>query len=130
MEAVAAVNPIMPPNKTLSSVSSKSPEEVENEYKQELKELAEDSGHGDSEEEIDAYVEKNRDLPFVLESMSFPGKTLIDLKHVNGNVIIRLNTRHKFYKQVWAELKNIADKSEGEVSGLMLFKLRSKPLMV
>ncbi|MBE4487444.1 hypothetical protein HJZ14_09715 [Vibrio parahaemolyticus] len=42
---------------------------------------------------------------------------MIDLKHVNGNVIIRLNTRHKFYKQVWAELKNIADKSEGEVSG-------------
>ncbi|MBE4487445.1 hypothetical protein HJZ14_09710 [Vibrio parahaemolyticus] len=66
MEAVAAVNPIMPPNKTLSSVSSKSPEEVEKEYKQELKELAEDSGHGDSEEEIDAYVEKNRDLPLSL----------------------------------------------------------------
>ncbi len=114
LEAVADVDKTMPKNQ---GESGKSEEESETKFKQELEELAEDTGHAETEEEKTEYVKKNKDLPFVLESSSFPGKSLMDIKHINKKVIIRLNTRHRFYKEIWANLKALAEQDPGNVSG-------------
>jgi hypothetical protein len=52
-----------------------------------------------------------------LESIDFPGKQFIDVKTINNQVIIRLNTRHRFYRELWQPLGQIADTNPGAVSG-------------
>ena len=34
-------------------------------------------------------------------------------QHVGGKVIIRINTRHRFYREVWKPLKEIGDSTPG-----------------
>jgi hypothetical protein len=53
----------------------------------------------------------------VLESIDYPGKQFIDVKTINNQVIIRLNTRHRFYRELWQPLTQIAETSPGAVSG-------------
>jgi hypothetical protein len=114
LAAVASADKTMPKNRGDSGLSET---DAENKFEEELAELAEDAGHGVTEDDKDAYVSKNRDLPFVLETVSFPGKSLMDIKHIDKKVVIRLNTRHKFYKEIWGVLKDLSEKNEGDVSG-------------
>jgi DNA topoisomerase VI subunit B len=81
-----------------------------------LKDLAEDAGFVKPEEQK-KYVEDKKDLPFVVESVSFPGNMFIATTHVAGKVIIRLNTRHPFYREMWEPLKVISERDPGTVSG-------------
>jgi len=57
-----------------------------------------------------------KDLPFVVESVDFPGTNFIDVQHLSGKVIIRLNTRHRFYREMWEPLKAVADRAAGGAS--------------
>src|ERR687897_200319 len=41
----------------------------------------------------------------------------IDIVHLNNQVIIRINTRHRFYRELWEPLREIAEKDPGTVSG-------------
>lgn len=84
--------------------------------KQDLEDLARDTGH-ESAEEVKEYIERIRKLPFVLEPVDFPGKQFIDVLHLSDNVVIRLNTRHKFYRELWGPLSEIAEMSPGTISG-------------
>ena len=40
--------------------------------------------------------------------MNFPGTNFIDLRHLGNQVIIRLNTRHRFYKELWSPIAEMA----------------------
>ncbi|VEG40468.1 Uncharacterised protein [Mycolicibacterium flavescens] len=80
---------------------------------QALADLATDVLGDAPEKEKETYVEKHKDLPFVIESVDFPGKQFIDVLHVAGQVIIRINTRHRFYREMWQPLKDIADSAPG-----------------
>lgn len=62
------------------------------------------------------YLEKIEDVPFVLESVDWPGTNFIDVKHLAGKVIIRLNTRHRFYREMWEPMKEIATRGAGSVT--------------
>lgn len=108
MEAAADANKSLP--------AGKGPEVDEEEVKQELESLAADTGRN-SQEEKKEYVERMRDMPFVVESVDFPGKMFIDVKHLNNQVIIRLNTRHRFYRELWQPLQDIAGRDPGAVNG-------------
>jgi len=81
-----------------------------------LQELAQDAGFNKPEEQ-QKYVADKRDLPFVLESVNYPGNMFLTTTHVAGKVIIRLNTRHAFYREMWEPLKAISDRDPGTVSG-------------
>ena len=96
---------------------SRVPAAPETVIEEELENLARDIGRDSSEEEIKNYVDSLRDLPFVLESVDFPGKQFIDIKLLGNKVIIRLNTRHRFYKEMWHPLSEIAETDPGAVSG-------------
>jgi hypothetical protein len=90
--------------------------ETEEEHKQALEELAEDVGK-ETAEEKDEYVDRVQELPFVIESVSFPGQVFIDVQHFSNQVIIRLNTRHRFYRELWEPIREIAQQDPGTVSG-------------
>ena len=108
MEAVKDVDKIMPKGRT--------PEVPKEQEQEELDNLARDTGH-ESVDERKEYIERIRSLPFVIESVDFPGKMFIDVKHLNNQVIIRINTRHRFYKELWSPLSDIAQRDPGTVSG-------------
>ena len=108
MGAAASVNASMP--------DGQGPEVSEDQVNEELKSLAADTGR-DKEGEIEEYIDRIRDLPFVIESVDFPGKMFIDVKHLNNQVIIRLNTRHRFYRELWQPLRDIAERDPGAVNG-------------
>jgi len=73
------------------------------------RDLAKDVGHDDPAA-IDKYVERVSSRPFAVETVDVPGKTFIDITYLGGSkIIVRVNKRHKFYREIWAQLKQIAD---------------------
>lgn len=109
MEAVNDANQVMP--------KGRSPDVSDAEKRQELELLARDAGQANTEDEKLKYIERIRGLPFVIESVDFPGKMFIDVKHLGNQVIIRINTRHRFYRELWAPLSEISKMDAGSVSG-------------
>jgi hypothetical protein len=79
---------------------------------QSYRDLAKDVGH-DQEEAVQKYVERVSARPFAVETVDVPGKSFIDITYLGGSkIIVRVNKRHKFYREIWSQLKAIAD---GEV---------------
>lgn len=109
LTAAAKVAPLLP--------GSRVPPAAEHRVRVELEDLARDTGHDESKEELESYIERVRDLPYVLESVDFPGKQFIDVRLLGNKVIIRLNTRHRFYRELWQPLSEIAGMDAGAVSG-------------
>jgi hypothetical protein len=107
--AVSEINQVLPKSRADEPVS-------EEEHVRALGELAEDVGKT-SEQEKQEYIARVRDLPFVIESVNYPGQTFIDVQHLSGQVIIRLNTRHRFYRELWEPIREIAELDPGAVSG-------------
>lgn len=109
LDAVKDVDAVMPKPRVESQVDTP-PADVA------LKELAEDAGFKKPEEQR-KYIEDKKNLPFVIESVSFPGNVFMSTTHVANQVIIRLNTRHPFYREMWEPLKAISERDPGTVSG-------------
>lgn len=109
MTAVKDVDATMPKSRA-DEVTN--PDDVE----QALKDLAQDVGRT-KEEEKQEYVDRIRELPFVIESVDFPGNMFITTQHLAGKVIIRINTRHPFYRDMWEPIKSISERDAGTVSG-------------
>ena len=109
LEKVKEVDAMMPKPRVDPQEDAPAPEEA-------LKELAEDAGFTKPEEQK-KYIEDKKNLPFVIESVSFPGNVFLSTTHVSGQVIIRLNTRHPFYREMWEPLKAISERDPGTVSG-------------
>jgi hypothetical protein len=82
-----------------------------------LDDLAVDVVGRENEADKANYLEKIKDLPFVIESVDWPGNMFIDVRHMAGKVIIRLNTRHRFYREMWEPIKSIAQRDAGSVTG-------------
>lgn len=102
-------------NRTLPKSRAKGPDD-QAEQERVKRDLAKDV-MGDDKKAQEEYLESIKDLPFVIESVDFPGHTFIDIQHLNGQVIIRLNTRHRFYREMWEPIRSIAQRTPGGVSG-------------
>lgn len=89
---------------------------TEADVEQALKDLAKDVGY-EKQEEQKSYIDRIKDLPFVIESVDFPGNMFVNVQHLSGKVIIRLNTRHPFYRDMWEPIKEISQRDPGTVSG-------------
>jgi hypothetical protein len=109
LEAAKDANRTLPKSRAKTLIS-------ESEKQQVLDDLAKDVV-GENKKKQEEYQETIKDLPFVLESVDFPGNVLIDTRHIDGQVIIRLNTRHRFYREMWEPLRSIADALPGSISG-------------
>ncbi|MCQ3812332.1 MAG: ATP-binding protein [Acidimicrobiia bacterium] len=84
--------------------------------KEQLDQLAKDLGHEDPKDK-DEYLKRISDLPFVVETVDFPGMNFIDIQHLSHQTIVRLNLRHSFYQELWKPIRAIADAPAGSVSG-------------
>ncbi|MBD2741506.1 ATP-binding protein [Coleofasciculus sp. FACHB-1120] len=102
-------------NRTLPKSRAKGPDDRVEQERVKL-DLAKDV-IGNDKKAQEEYLESIKDLPFVIESVDFPGHTFIDIQHLNGQVIIRLNTRHRFYREMWEPIRSIAQRTPGGVSG-------------
>jgi hypothetical protein len=109
LDAVKDVDDTMPKSRAESDAT---PEDVE----RELKQLAQDAGKEEGQEQ-EQYIEKIKNLPYVIESVDYPGNQFISVTHLARKVIIRLNTRHPFSREMWEPIKEIAERDPGSVSG-------------
>jgi hypothetical protein len=94
--------------------------ETQGERDRVLDDLAHDVVVGEGEDkdrERQKYLDKIQDLPFVVEPISFAGSNFIELEHLPDKIIIRLNTRHRFYREMWEPIEEIAKREAGSVSG-------------
>lgn len=109
LEAAKEANRTLPKSRVKDTTPPNSTEKI-------LDKLAEDVV-GNDDKAKQEYRERIKDLPFILESVDFPGNTFLDIQHVDGQVIIRLNTRHRFYQEMWDPIRSIAQSAPGSVSG-------------
>lgn len=80
------------------------------------RELASDLGFEGPD--ADRYIDRVSSSPYVIESIDIPGRTFVDIEHLGGSkIIVRLNKRHKFYKEIWSRL--LALKEDEEASDEM-----------
>ncbi|GHG14455.1 MULTISPECIES: ATP-binding protein [Amycolatopsis] len=84
--------------------------------KEVLDQLAKDTGR-EKPDDKEEYLEKIEDLPFVVETVDFPGASFIDIQHLSRQIIVRLNLRHPFYQELWQPIRVIAEAPPGSVSG-------------
>ncbi|MGW1890131.1 ATP-binding protein [Streptomyces sp. NPDC002004] len=81
--------------------------------------MAKDAGKT-TEEEKEAYAQGIADLPFVIETVDFPGDQIFELTHLGEQTFIRLNSRHTFYREMYEPLKQITDGADaGGASGVV-----------
>jgi hypothetical protein len=81
-----------------------------------LDDLARDVTGNSNNEAKEAYLDDIKDLPFVIESVDIPGNQFIDINHLANKVIIRLNTRHRFYREMWEPVKLISERDPAIVT--------------
>ncbi len=109
-------------NKRLPKSRAKTEEEPDSKQ-QALEDLASDVGKDASKaEERKEYIEGIQDKAIIVESVDYPGQSFIDIQHVAGQVIIRLNTRHRFYRELYQPIKAISEQEPGTVSGVEAVK--------
>lgn len=65
---------------------------------------------GDDDEKKEDYKEKVQDLPFVIEPVGWPGDRFLNVIHLEDQSIIRLNKRHRFFKELYQPIKQMASK--------------------
>lgn len=108
-DAVKEVDPVLPKGTPQPADDRKRRETYE--------QLAKDTGHAGNQKEQDEYIGRIKDLPFILESVDYPGKMFIDIQIIDRQVIIRVNTRHRFYQELWKPLQELSKMDPGAVSG-------------
>ncbi|WP_425245412.1 ATP-binding protein [Streptomyces sp. NEAU-NA10] len=79
--------------------------------------MAKDAGKNHSEEEKAAYVQAIKDLPFVIETVDFPGDQMFEITHLGEQTFIRLNERHPFYREMYQPLRQLSGGADGEGAG-------------
>ncbi|HVF03551.1 MAG TPA: ATP-binding protein [Frankiaceae bacterium] len=81
-----------------------------------LNNLAESAGHSGPAAKA-AYLARIAELPYVIESVDYPGHSFLEIQHLSHQIIIMINQRHPFYQDVWQPLRTIAEAPAGTVSG-------------
>ena len=52
--------------------------------------------------------------PVSILSSGWPGKELFEIEHINGSSIVKLNTRHAFFQEIYCKLKQVAEKDAAD----------------
>jgi hypothetical protein len=100
----------------------------EAEREQKLNDMFEDLGIDPERDatraaEIRAVVEE---LPITLVDGAWPGKELVDIVHLNGKAIVKVNHRHPFIREIYEPVKEAAAKDPSEVDPAELVRLSRK----
>ncbi|MGN6398663.1 MAG: ATP-binding protein [Mucilaginibacter sp.] len=74
----------------------------------------------------DQYINQAKQKPFVALDTEWAGKGLLDIDHLNQTVIVRINRRHPFIREVYNPLREALDKGVMELESDYLFNLLQK----
>ncbi len=61
-------------------------------------------------EEAEETANHIKEQPFTIIDSSWPGKDMLDIQHLNGKAIIKLNKRHPFYKDIYSKVRLLEEK--------------------
>jgi hypothetical protein len=78
---------------------------------------------------VEQFKEQMDKLPFVIVDDAWKGKDLFEITHLNGKAIIKFNTSHPFFKDVYDPLRRLASTPENEVIPLNAVELARKVLV-
>ncbi len=59
--------------------------------------------------EIEKLREQIKNKPITLLDGQWPGKEFLEIRHLNGKSVVKINHRHAFFDKVYAPLKKVAD---------------------
>jgi hypothetical protein len=73
-------------------------------------------GNGeDKESKEQAVREAVETKPISIVDLDWPGKELIDITHLNGKAVVKINRRHPFIREIYTPLKELAAKDPNQV---------------
>ncbi|MFE0477477.1 ATP-binding protein [Streptomyces sp. NPDC058947] len=75
---------------------------------------------------IQQIKEQIRSKKVTLLDSSWPGKEMMDIEHLNGKSVIKINQRHAFFRDVYAPLKKVADEGAEEITSEEVIDLARK----
>ncbi len=101
-DVVKAAGPGMPPGRAGNTVSTEKTNEK-------LKIAAKDAGITDEKKQKE-FVESSSKQSMVTLDMDWPGKELVDIDHLNGTVLVRINRRHPLIQKVYLPLQEAISK--------------------
>jgi hypothetical protein len=91
-------------------------DEAEQRLEEAAQDLAESRGVDEPAPQVlAAFKQEIEQEPLTVIDGNWPGKDLFDITHLNGRVILKLNLRHPFMRDIYRPIKSLAD---GNVAGL------------
>ncbi len=69
----------------------------------------------DKEAKEQAVREAVETKPISIVDLDWPGKELVDITHLNGNAVVKINRRHPFIREIYTPLKELAAKDPNQV---------------
>lgn len=66
------------------------------------------------------------ELPVTLIDLEWPGNGLLDIEHLNGKAVVKLNNRHPFMRSVYRPLKEVAAKEPDQLNAAQVIDLARK----
>ncbi|TLF92266.1 ATP-binding protein [Nocardia cyriacigeorgica] len=83
-----------------------------------VEETAEDQG---LDPKVDATAierirEQVRTKPITMFDANWPGKEFLDIRHLNGKSVVKINHRHAFFREVYKPIKKVADEGAGSMA--------------
>ncbi|MGE5483448.1 MAG: ATP-binding protein [Ignavibacteriales bacterium] len=66
------------------------------------------------------------EYPITLIDSSWAGKELLDIEHLNGKALVKVNHRHPFIREIYEPIKEAAGKDSSEVTAEDLVRLARK----
>jgi hypothetical protein len=66
------------------------------------------------------------ELPVTLVDLEWPGNGLLDIEHLNGKAVVKLNNRHPFMRSVYRPLKEVAAKEPEQLNPAQVIDLARK----
>lgn len=75
---------------------------------------------------VDQVKEQIETNPITLVDTSWPGKELLDISHLNGKAIVRVNNRHPFINEIYKPIKIAANTDSSTIDPVALVQLARK----
>jgi Histidine kinase-, DNA gyrase B-, and HSP90-like ATPase len=69
----------------------------------------------DKEAKEQAVREAVETKPISIVDLDWPGKELIDITHLNGNAVVKINRRHPFIREIYSPLKELAGRDPNQL---------------
>jgi hypothetical protein len=120
--AVARAEEHTPPGQAGRDLPEKRQRQVVDELVADL-DLEEGEEGENREEAVRAAVETK---PISLIDHDWPGKELLDITHLNGRAVVKINRRHPFIREIYLPLKELADKDPSQVAADDVLELARK----